>query len=302
MADLGTVNLNRLRIFVTVIETGSLTAAAARLGLAKSMVSKHMQLLEAELGVSLLARSTRRLSLTDAGRRFHDSSRQLLAAAEQAITEARTGLEAPQGTLRVAAAIDYGVMVVAPLLARLRARYPALKVELVCGDSLVDLIAEGVDVAVRLGRLADSGHMAARVGSFARWLVASPDFIARHGRPGSLEQLAALPHIALTVLPQPYSFSLTHTDGTQRTVRMQNTVFATNTAYACRAAALAGDGVLMATGFLVGDDLAAGRLVKLLPEWTLARGDIHAIYPATRHQARKVRVFIDALRQAVGAD
>ena len=122
MVDLNTVNLNRLITFVAVVEAGSLTAAAERLGLAKSMVSKHMQLLEAEIGVGLLVRSTRKLSLTEAGRVFYESSRQLLRSAEQAIEQARTGLDSPQGTLRVASPIDYGAMVVAPVLARLRAR------------------------------------------------------------------------------------------------------------------------------------------------------------------------------------
>jgi DNA-binding transcriptional LysR family regulator len=298
--DTSSVNLNRLAVLVAVVEAGSLTGAARRLGLAKSMVSKHMQLLEAEVGVALLVRSTRTLRLTDAGRAFYEASRQLLQSAEQAIEEARTGRDSLQGTLRVATSVDYGVIVVAPLLSRLRVRHPGLKVDLVCSDHRIDLIAEGIDVAVRLGKLDDSGYQAARAGPLLRWLVASPDFLALHGMPDSLETLASLPYIALTVLPQPASLVLTDSAGILHEVRMRNTVFSTNTAYACRAAALAGDGVARANVFSVKDDVAAGRLVRLLPDWSLPVSDIHAIYPASPHLPQKVRVFIDELKVTAG--
>jgi DNA-binding transcriptional LysR family regulator len=300
MVDLNTVNLNRLLTFVAVVDAGSLTAAAGRLGLAKSMVSRHMQLLEAEIGVTLLLRSTRKLSLTEAGRAFYEASRQLLQSAEQAIEQARTGRDIPQGTLRVASPIDYGVIVVAPLLAQLRVRYPLLKIDLTCGDHVIDLIAEGIDVTVRLGKLADSGHMAARVGPLRRWLVASPEFIARHGMPASPEVLETLPFIALSVLPQPSLFTMVDGAGKLREARMRNVVFSTNTAYASRAAALAGVGVLRATTFLTQDDVAAGRLVRLMPDWSLEESSIHAVFPASPHLPQKVRVFIDALKAAAG--
>ncbi|WP_296947250.1 LysR family transcriptional regulator [uncultured Massilia sp.] len=299
--DIAAVNLNRLAVFVAVVEAGSLTAAAGRLGLAKSMVSKHMQLLEAEVGVALLVRSTRTLRLTEAGRAFYEASRGVLQSAERAIEEARSGRDAVQGNLRVAAAVDYGVMVVAPLLSRLRARHPDLKVELLCADHRVDLIADGIDVAVRLGKLADSGLQAARVGPLLRWLVASPAFLARHGMPDGPAALAALPYVELTVVAQPASFTLVRADGARHETVMRNTVFSTNSAYASRAAALAGDGVLRATVFSVQDDVAAGRLVRVLPDWSLGASDIHAVYPASSHVPQKVRLFIDALKATVGA-
>lgn len=298
MTDLSSINLNRLATFVAVVEAGSLTAAAERLGLAKSMVSKHMQLLEQEIGVGLLLRSTRKLSLTEAGRTFYAASRQLLKAAELAIEQARSGSDSPQGTLRVACPIDYGLIVVSPLLAQLRARYPALKIDLTCGDHIIDLIAEGIDVTVRLGKLADSSLMATRVDKLVRWLVASPDFIARHGMPRTPDDLSELPYVSLSVLAQPAQFALTDHAGNQVDVRMRNTVFSSNTAYATRAAALSGDGVLRATTFSVKEDVAAGRLLRVLPDWSLPESDIHAVYPATSHVPQKVRVFIDALKAA----
>lgn len=296
MTDLSSINLNRLITFVAVVEAGSLTAAAERLGLAKSMVSKHMQLLEREIGVALLVRSTRKLRLTEAGLAFYESSRQLLKAAEQAIDLARSGSESPRGTLRVACPIDYGLMVVSPLLAQLRARYPALKIDLTCGDQIIDLIAEGIDVTVRLGNLADSSLMVTRVDKLVRWLVASPEFIARYGMPQTPDDLSQLPYVSLSVLAQPAQFSLVDRSGKQVDVRMQNTVFSSNTAYATRAAAISGDGVLRATTFSVKEDVAAGRLMRVLPEWSLPESDIHAVYPATSHVPQKVRVFIDALK------
>lgn len=296
MTDLSSINLNRLTTFVAVVEAGSLTAAAERLGLAKSMVSKHMQLLEQEIGVALLVRSTRKLRLTEAGLAFYESSRQLLKDAEQAIELARSGSDSPRGTLRVACPIDYGLMVVSPLLAQLRVRHPALKIDLTCGDQIIDLIAEGIDVTVRLGNLADSSLMAARVDKLVRWLVASPDFIARYGMPQTPDDLSQLPYVSLSVLAQPTQFSLADRTGKQVDVRMQNTVFSSNTAYATRAAAISGDGVLRATTFSVKEDVAAGRLVRVLPEWSLPESDIHAVYPATSHVPQKVRVFIDALK------
>lgn len=300
MIDLSAINLNRLTTFVAVVEAGSLTAAASRLGLAKSMVSKHMQLLEQEIGVGLLLRSTRKLSLTEAGRAFYESSRQLLQAAEQAIEQARSGRLTPQGTLRVASPIDYGVMVLSPVLTQLRAQFPALRIELICSDHRIDLIAEGIDVTVRLGKLADSGYMATRIDTLARWLVASPALLARHGTPATPDDLPQLPHIALSVIAQPNQFTLRAPDGGQTEVHMQNTVFTSNTAYATRAAALAGDGILRATVFSVKDDVAAGRLLRVLPEWTLPESAIHAVYPATSHLPQKVRVLIDALKAASG--
>lgn len=300
MTDLSAINLNRLVIFATVVEAGSLTAAAERLGLAKTMVSKHMQRLEAELGVALLLRSTRRLGLTEAGRAFHASCRELIKTAEDAVELARTGHTSPHGKLRVAAPIDYGALVVAPVLAQLRQQWPALQIELICGDALIDLIAENIDVAVRLGRLADSGHQAVRVGGFARWPVASPAFVAAHGMPDTPAQLAALPSVALSLLMRPRRYPLANAAGAIEDIQMAQIVFGTNTATGCRAAALAGVGWMVATDFSVADDLAAGRLLRLLPDWSLPGADIHALFPASPHRQQKVRVFIDALKTVAG--
>ncbi|AIY39472.1 Transcriptional regulator [Collimonas arenae] len=298
MADISSINLNRLVVFVMVVEAGSLTAAAGRLGLTKTMVSTHMQRLEAEIGASLLVRTTRRLSLTDAGEIFYEASRRIVGDAQAAISAAGQETAEPRGTLRVTAPIDYGATVVAPVAVALQRRYPMLKIELLTGDRLFDLVADGIDVAIRVGRLADSSYQAVRVGSFDHWLVASPQLLSQIGEPKTPDDLADLPFIALSVLSQPLTWTFKTEGGAERTVRFKS-AFSANTAYAARTSAVAGGGLTVLTDFSVEDDLAAGRLVRILPEWHLHSGGIHALYPATRHRPKKTRVFVDELRSYI---
>lgn len=300
MTNLNNVNLNRLQVFVAVVEAGSMTAAADRLGIAKTMVSTHMQRLEAEVRASLLVRTTRRVSVTEAGKAFYEASRQILDAAQDAISAVGQNAESLHGTLRVATPIDYGATVVAPVLVALRKRHPELKVELLSGDRLVDLVADGVDVAIRLGRLTDSSHRAAKIGTFERWLVASPAFVAASGLPTTPAALTALPFIALSVLPKPLSFLLEGPGGETQNVRFSG-AFLADTAPACRAAALAGGGIALLTDFSVGEDVRDGRLIRLLPHWAPAPGEIHAIFPATPYLVPRVRSLIDALKAHVGS-
>lgn len=294
MAGVSDVNLNRLAVFVAVIEAGSLTAAAERLGIAKTMVSAHMQRLEAEVGASLLIRTTRRISVTEAGSAFYEACRQILSVADEALQALDQG-GVLHGTLRVATPIDYGAIVVAPVLVALREQHPALNIELVSADRLVNLVAEGIDVAIRVGRLADSSHRAVRLSTFCRWLVASPAFVAAHGEPTTFAAATGLPFIGNAVLPTPLTVQLEHASGKKQTVRF-NTGFLADTAPACRAAALAGGGLAALTDFSIGEDVAQGRLVRLMPDWATPATGIHALFPSARYTAPKVRVFVDALK------
>lgn len=298
MADLRNVNLNRLAIFVAVVDAGSLTAAAARLGLAKTMVSTHMQRLEAEVGASLLVRTTRRLGVTEAGRAFYEASVKILRATEEALNAVSGEASPVRGMLRVSSPIDYGALVVAPALVELRRTHPQLEVELLCTDQYVDLIADGIDVAIRLGRLADSNYRAVKLGSFVKWVVASPEFIGKWHAPRTPADLPALPFCALTVLPHPLTLELRRSDGDgeAQSVRCEN-AFLTNTADACRAATLAGGGFGLLTDFSCGGDLAAGRLIRLLPQWAAESASIQAVFPPTSHPPAKVRALIDTLKQ-----
>jgi len=296
MADLRDVNLNRLAVFVEVVEAGSLTAAAERLRLAKTMVSTHMQRLEAEVGVSLLVRTTRRLNVTEAGRRFYESAREILHATEAALAEVAGDASALRGKLRVSAPIDYGSLVVAPTLVDLRRAHPQLEVELVCSDRYANLIDENIDAAVRLGRLANSSYRSVKIGKFVKWIVAAPSFVAEYGMPRKPADLAALPYVTLSALPKPLTFDLVHARGTTCTVRCQSPIV-TNTATACRAATLAGGGFGLLTDFSTSNDIAAETLVRLLPSWETPDADISVVFPPTRRVPTKTLALIDALRQ-----
>jgi DNA-binding transcriptional LysR family regulator len=184
------VNLNRLAVFVALVHAGSFTAAAEQLGLTKAMVSQHLARLEQELGTTLLLRSTRRMSLTEAGTVFHADCARLLADAEAAIARVGGNRDTPSGTLRLTTSTDCGMAVVAPALASFCQVHPQVQVDLVIGDRFNDLIAERFDLAIRVGWLRDSSLHATRLGSFRQMVVATPAYLATHGTPRRPEQLA----------------------------------------------------------------------------------------------------------------
>jgi len=299
MQATGGVNLNRLVVFVAVVEAGSLSAAARKLGLAKTMVSAHIQRLEAEVGASLLLRSTRRQSLTDAGEAFYESARRIVQDAQEAISAAGRDSAEPRGTLRITAPIDYAASVVAPVAVQLRRRHPQLKVELLAGDRVVDMLKEGIDVAIRAGRLADSALQATRIGSFTEWLVASPQLFEGGAMPKKPQDLARLPFVALSVLAQPLNWTLTSPSGRSRRTLRFDQVMAANTSHAVRSAVLAGGGLAVLPDYAVKADVVAGRLLKVLTEWSLPESGIYAVFPAARHRPQKVRAFLEMLRQHI---
>ncbi|WP_457356209.1 LysR family transcriptional regulator [Roseateles sp. P5_D6] len=299
MNALANVNLNRLAVFVAVVETGSLSAAARRLGIATTMVSAHMQRLEREVGASLLLRTTRSLRMTEAGEGFFDAARQIVADTERAIAAAAGNTAEPRGRLRVTAPVDYAERVLAPVAVALTQRHPQLQIDVLAVDRLLDLVAEQIDVAIRIGQLADSELRATRIRSFSAYVVASPSLLEGRAAPAHPGELAALPLIALTVLPQPLQCRFNADGEAEQAVRLQS-VLSFNTASALRSAALAGGGMAMLPDYLVADDLAAGRLVRLLPGWHLPEGGIHALYPAAQQPPRKTRLLIEALRAQAG--
>jgi DNA-binding transcriptional LysR family regulator len=288
------INLNRLAVFVALVRAGSFTAAAGQLGTTKAMVSQHLAKLEEELGVTLLIRSTRRMSLTDAGERFHEDCARVLADAEEAITRLGECRDTPMGTLRVTAAGDHGTAVVAPALAEFAERYPQVRVELVVTDMVTDLIAERFDLAIRLGWLRDSSLRATKLASFRQSLVASPTYLARHGTPGGPNDLAAHRWIAVTVLASPTRWTFTDADGAEHAVQTR-AVASANSAAAAYRFVLDGLGMSVLPDYVVAADVAAGRLIALLPDHSLPEGGVHAVYPG-RQPPVKVRAFIDLLK------
>lgn len=295
MTSLANINLNRLVVFVAVVETGSITAAAKRLGLAKTMVSAHMQKLELEIGSNLLVRTTRRLHLTEAGTLFYEACQKILADTEAAVALASSNTRELRGRLRVTTSIDFASQMIAPIAAELTRAHPDLYVEIVSSDHRVDMVAEGIDVAVRIGRLADSSLRASLISYFEEWVVAPPEMF----QPGDIQEprdLERYPFVGLSVLPNAANWTFTKSATPSVAVRFNATIMA-NTASAVRAAVYAGAGFMVHPGFFVRADVEAGRLVRLLPEWNLPGGGIYAVFPASVQRSRKVSVFIEALKQ-----
>lgn len=294
VANLLDINLNRLVVFVAVVETGSITAAAKRLGLAKTVVSAHMQKLETEVGSHLLVRTTRRLHLTEAGTLFYEACERILRDTEAAVSQVGSCARQPRGRLRLSCPVDYAAAVVAPLAAQLCREYPELRVEILSSDQRVDMVAEGLDLAIRIGRLADSSHRAVLIAHFEEWLVAAPDLFPG-GLPQSPAELGQCPFVGLSVLPNPLCWSFS-ANGVEETRRFNPAIMA-NTAGAVQAAVLAGAGMAILPDYAVAEDVAAGWLVRLLPTWKLAGGGIHVVFPATAQRPQKVSVFIEALKK-----
>ena len=290
----GDVNLNRLAIFAALVRAGSFTRAAEELGMTKAMVSQHLARLEQELGVTLLMRSTRRMSLTEAGATFHADCVRILAEADAAIERVGESRDTPRGTLRLTASLDYGIAVLVPKLARFMRQYPAVQVDLVLSDHITDVIAERFDLAIRGGWLRDSTLRSTRIGGFRQLLVAAPAYLAEHGTPRRPEDLAAHGAIAMSALPAPLRWVFTAQGGARRTVRPRAHAQA-NTASAVRSLVLAGTGLAVLPDYLVEADIRAGVLIALLAQYRLPEGGVHAVYPGRKAPA-KVRAFIDLLQ------
>jgi DNA-binding transcriptional LysR family regulator len=298
-SSLASVNLNRIVVFVAVVEAGSFTAAAARLGMVKTMVSTHIKRLEAEVGATLLVRTTRRIALTGAGEAFYEASRLLIRDAEAAVQAAGEDTRTLRGTLRITAPVDYAATILAPLLVRMRETHPELRVELLTGDRLFDLVAEGIDVAIRVGNLSDSRLRAVQVDSFVHWLVATPGWLGDR-RPRRPEDVASWPLVAMSALQRPSTWTFTGSRGATRTITFESAMSA-NIALVVKAAVMAGAGMMMMPDFAVAEDVAAGRLLRLLPTWKLPGGGIHAVFPASRFMPQRTRAFIDLLRVHLAA-
>jgi len=295
MGDL--LNLNRLVFFTAVIENGSFTAAAERLGVAKAVVSHQIGKLEQELGVTLLARTTRRLHATEEGRLFYDRCTLILREAEAAYGEMSHLTNEPSGTLTLTAPLDYGSAVVAPVIAAYRQRFPQMRVDIVFDDDIIDLVSDQLDLAIRVGWLTDTSNQARRLGAFEQYLVAAPGLAAPFAACTTPRDVAHLPWIENAALRHPLRWMFSRPGHETEIIEAQSAIRTdkTPTAYAC---VLAGAGVSVFPDYMLNDDIAAGRLVRLLPEWTLPAGGIHAVFPAARFRPAKVRRFIEMMQAA----
>ncbi len=287
------LDLQQLSSFLAVVRAGSFVAAADATGLSKAAVSRHVADLELQLGVRLLHRTTRRLSLSDDGQRFHSRALELAAAWEELEAEtARSGGEAT-GSLRINAPLTFGNLHLAPLWPDFLAANPSVSLDITLNDRVVDLIDEGYDLAIRITNRLDPQLVSRRLATTRIVLCASPQYLEVHGKPDHPHDLAAHPVFA-------YSYWSTGTDWTFRgpegevTVRVSPRIY-TNSGDTCRTAALQHQGITMQPDFLVGADLQRGALVELMPAYRSIELGVFAVYATRKHLPMKTRRLIDFL-------
>ncbi|MEL6264715.1 MAG: LysR substrate-binding domain-containing protein [Pseudomonadota bacterium] len=284
-----------MRCFVQVVNHGSVTRAAETMSIAPSAVSRRIKELEARLGVQLLARTTRRMKLTEPGQTFYDRSLRILADVEEAEGEVSDTTRALAGTLRVAAPLDFGTTHLAPLLNEFAAAHPRVMLDLDLSDRAVDLVGEGFDLALRIGVLRDSSLIALKLGELDMKVVAGRGLVARRGTPRLPEDLSDWPGLIYAGSERADIWTWRLEDGSEGRVQVPVHMRANNGSVLAGAAE-AGLGVTLQPGFIVARGLAEGRLVALLEGVRWPELHLHAVYPQTRHLSLKARTLIDFLR------
>ncbi|OYY78126.1 MAG: hypothetical protein B7Y43_06835 [Sphingomonas sp. 28-62-20] len=287
-----------LALFVRVADTGSFSRAGRELGYAQPTVSRMIGGLEARLGVKLFMRTTRQVVPTEAGALLLERARSMLSDVEE-MENAVRGTEGLTGVLKVATPVTFGARKIAPRLGPFLEAHPALRVELLMADRRVDLLDEGVDLAIRLGALADSSFISRRIASAPRYIVASPAYLTARSAPKSIADLQAHDIISGRS-PGIDIWTLRDAAGGETSVKLEARLVATSTE-GVLAAAVAGFGLAMTSAFACRMEVARGELVQVLPDFTLPTIDVHAISPLGRKPPAKVRLFIDHLVMAMGA-
>jgi DNA-binding transcriptional LysR family regulator len=283
-----------MQAFVRVATLGSFSAAARALGLSQTMVTKHVVALEDRLGVKLLHRSTRRLVLTEAGRSYLASCERILPEIEEAEISASLDRIEPRGTLRLNVPLTFGFRQIVPALAAFSRLHPAVDVDLGLADRYVDLIEEGWDLAIRIGRLKDSSLVARRLAPCRTMVCAAPSYLEAHGEPQTLDDLARHNCLGYTLPSTASAGRWAFGPEGDLLVPVKGNLRANN-GDALLAAALAGQGLIHQPTFLVGDALRDGRLVRILPAHPTPTLGIHAVYPSGRQAPAKVRAFVEYL-------
>lgn len=298
--DKSDVTLERMRAFVRVAERGSLSAVARELGLGQSTVTRQLRELESAVGVPLLSRTTRRVTMTDEGSRYYANCVQVLRLVEQAGDEARGTRGAPAGNIRISCTAAFGVMHISRLIFAFQDRYPDIGIDLSLTDERVDLVREGVDIALRLGPLTDSSMKLRALGQSRRLLVAAPDYLATRGTPAQPQDLSGHEGVRMSNVTGSDTLVLQGLDGNHHAVPFGGRLRVDH-GLAAREALVAGRGIAPAHRWLVHDLLSAGRLKAILPAYTLPSVPLNMLIVPERAGIARVRLLVDFLAEEIGA-
>jgi DNA-binding transcriptional LysR family regulator len=297
--DRSDVTFERMRTFVRVAERGSLSAVARELGVGQSTITRQLRELEEAVGVPLLSRTTRRVTMTDEGSRYYANSVQILRHVEQAGEEARGTRGAPAGTIRISCTAAFGVLHASRLVFAFQDRYPDIAVDLSLADERVDLVREGVDIALRLGPLTDSSMKLRALGQSRRLLVAAPAYLAARGRPAVPRDLSGHEGIRMSNIAGSDILTLQGPDGERHAVPFGGR-FRIDHGLAAREALVAGRGIAPAHQWLVDDLLASGRLEAILPDYSLPSVPLSMLIVPERAGIARVRLLVDFLAAQIG--
>ena len=287
------MDLNEILVFTRVVQAGSFTAAAAQLGMPKSTVSRKVSDLEERLNARLLQRTTRRLSLTDAGRIYFDYGQRIAGEVDEAERAVGSLQAAPRGLLRVTAGVNMSFL--AAIVADFLRRFPEVQLELLCTGRAVDLVEERFDIAIRAGVLADSSLIARSLGSVGWFFVATAAYLKKRGRPRSPDDLAN--HDCLVFGAGPAAHHLRLERGDQVTQLSLPARFLVSDLDILHSVATAGLGIALLPAFRCVEDLRAHRLERVLRDWTAPSIPVHVVYPSTRHISPKVKAFVEHVQR-----
>ncbi|BAN23273.1 LysR family transcriptional regulator [Caballeronia insecticola] len=289
-----------MRVFVTIVEAGSLSAAAEHFSISAPMAGKHLQALEARLDARLMVRTTRRQSLTEIGREYYERCRRILADVDAADALAEAMSATPRGVLRVTVPLTYGVQFVTPAVTEFLAAFPQIAVELDLSNRMADIVEDRFDAAVRIGALADSSFIARPLKPYAMTVCASPAYLARAGTPATPADLVSHECLGFVHQGREAGWRLEGEDDATHSSRTQSARFRANNGQALRKAALAGFGLVLQPHALVEDDLKSGALVAVLQDFLPKPSPAHLVYPRDMRATPKLASFVDFMVARLG--